>query len=239
MKRIVFLAVVSLALVPAAGAGTREPAASASSAASQVRVVGSGPLAWGAVVVRAAPSRTGAEVTRLTQFRRDFRPRVLLALDRRLDPATGEDAWYRISVPGRPNGRTGWVPAASLDLSPVDRRLVVFRGERRFELWVGDRLLRSGRVAVGAQGMETPLGLFYVTARFKPSWSVLGAFAFETSAYSKLSEWPGGGVVGVHGTNAPQLLGSAVSHGCIRLHDRDALFLRSYLRVGTPIKVVA
>ena len=87
--------------------------------------------------------------------------------------------------------------------------------------------------------METPTGLFYVQAKFDPTWSVLGAYAFETSGYSKLSDWPGGGVVGVHGTNTPELIGQAVSHGCVRLYNKDIQYLRSVVAVGTPIKIVA
>jgi hypothetical protein len=216
----------------------RDATPSGGTAAAALEVVGSGTLTQPRVVVRARPDRTSRRVTVLTQFRKAFDPRVVLAVSERLHPSTGEPAWYRIALPGRPNGRTGWIRAAQLDLEPVDRKVVVYRETRRFEFWVDDRVVRTGKVAVGAPGMETPLGLFYVTAKFKPTWSVLGAFAFETSAYSKLSEWPGGGVVGLHGTNAPQLLGQAVSHGCIRLHDRDASYLRSRLSVGTPIKVV-
>ena len=88
--------------------------------------------------------------------------------------------------------------------------------------------------------METPLGLYYVTVRFKPiKEPFLGAFAFETSAYSKLSDWPGGGVVGLHGWNDPSVLGKAVSHGCIRVSNATAAFLRDRIPVGTPIRVVA
>jgi lipoprotein-anchoring transpeptidase ErfK/SrfK len=68
---------------------------------------------------------------------------------------------------------------------------------------------------------------------------VLGKFAFETSAYSKLSEWPGGGLVGIHGTYEPQLLGQAVSHGCVRVSNRDILRLRTRVGLGTPIHIVA
>jgi lipoprotein-anchoring transpeptidase ErfK/SrfK len=68
---------------------------------------------------------------------------------------------------------------------------------------------------------------------------VLGAYAFETSAYSKLSDWPGGGIVGVHGTNTPALIGRAVSHGCVRLRNRDIEYLRTVVRPGTPVKIVA
>ncbi len=103
--------------------------------------------------------------------------------------------------------------------------------------------MRAGRVAIGKPGTETPTGLFYVTWKFDPridpNWSGLGNYAFETSAYSPtLSDWPGGGIVGMHGTPAPHLLGQAVSHGCIRMHNRDIEFLRNRVPLGTPIKVV-
>ena len=223
--------------MPAAGAGTAGGKAPLSALAS-VRVVGSGPIAWGKVAVRSAPSRNAKVVTTLGQFRPDFHPRTVMALDERLD-ASGAPAWYRISVPGRPNGRTGWIPAAAANLHPVDRWLVIYRGSRKFELYVDGVVRRTGPVAVGARGMETPIGLFYVQSSFVPSqYPILGAYAFETSGYSKLSEWPGGGVVGVHGTNTPWLIGQAVSHGCVRLRNSDIVALRRYVRPGTPVKIV-
>ena len=163
----------------------------------------------------------------------------MLALSELDDAKTGRPSWYRITIPGRPNGRTGWIPAGSVSLKPVDRWLVVYRGSRKFEFYVNGTLRRTGKVAIGRKGMETPLGLFYVQAKFDPTWPVLGAYAFETSGYSKLSDWPGGGVVGVHGTNTPDLIGQAVSHGCVRLYNKDIQYLRSVMGVGTPIKIVA
>jgi lipoprotein-anchoring transpeptidase ErfK/SrfK len=174
----------------------------------------------------------------LTQFHRDFRPRVVLAVGVRRD-AKGRPAWYRISLPGRPNGRTGWVPARSLDLKPVSKEIVIDRSARTLELRDAGRVVVRTRVAVGARGMETPLGRFYVVARFRPTAPILGAYAFETSAYSKLSEWPGGGVVGIHGTNTPSLLGQAVSHGCVRVANEVILRLSRLVPVGTPIRIVA
>jgi lipoprotein-anchoring transpeptidase ErfK/SrfK len=224
--------------VPAAAGGTAGGTAPVS-ALARIRVVGSGPIAWGTVAVRSAPTRDARVVATLAQFRPDFHPRTVMALDERLD-AAGAPAWYRISVPGRPNGRTGWIPAAAADVQPVDRWLVIYRKTRKFELYVDGALRRTGPVAVGARGMETPLGLFFVQSRFVPSkYPILGAFAFETSGYSKLSDWPGGGVVGVHGTNTPWLIGQAVSHGCVRLRNSDVLALRKLVRVGTPVKIVA
>jgi len=232
---LAIVAAVSAIVVPPAGSRTGAPLRPLAS----VKVLGSGPLVWRQVTVRATPSRTGGEVATLKQFRPDFHPRTVLALDAKLNTA-GKPSWYRISVPGRPNGRTGWIPAGAAQIAGVDRWLVIYRGSRKFELYVNGELRRTGPIAVGARGMETPIGLFYVQSRFVPKqYPILGAYAFETSGYSKLSDWPGGGVVGVHGTNTPWLIGQAVSHGCVRLRNSDILALRKVMRVGTPVKVVA
>jgi lipoprotein-anchoring transpeptidase ErfK/SrfK len=223
------LLVLALALAPGAGAGPAR--------ASAVDVVGAGTLVWRQVAVLAKPRSSANQIALLRQFRPDFSPQYVLALSV-VRAKTGAPRWYRISVPGRPNGRTGWVRAASLELRPVHKRLVVYRDARRFEFWDRERLVRAGTVAVGKAGAETPTGLFYVTAKFDPSAPILGAYALETSAYSKLSDWPGGGVVGVHGTPWPWLLGQAVSHGCVRMDNEDILFLRSRIPVGTPVKIV-
>jgi lipoprotein-anchoring transpeptidase ErfK/SrfK len=167
------------------------------------------------------------------QFRPDYRPQVVLAVAL----ATGTDGkpWYRISLPMRPNGTTGWLPASAVEVAPPHNRIVVDRSARTISVYVGRRLLLHAPVAVGAPGMETPVGRFYVTARFVPDDSFLGVFAVETSAYSKLSEWPGGGKVGIHGTSMPQLLGQAVSHGCVRVANTTAAALRRLAPLGTPI----
>ena len=229
----VAIAALVVALAPSVGARASKP--------SEVDVVGAGTITWRQVAVLAKPAAGARPVAVLKQFRPDFRPQYVLALDA-VRTKAGKPMWYRISVPGRPNGRTGWVRAGSLELHPVDKRLVIFRGARRFAFWDGARLVRSGKVAVGAPGAETPLGLFYVTDKFDPAidpdWAILGTFAFETSAYSKLTDWPGGGIVGVHGTPWPNLLGQAVSHGCIRLANADVEFLRSRVPLGTPVKIV-
>ncbi len=230
---IVFAVACAVAFAPGAGARATK--------ASVVDVVGSGTIAWREVGVLAKPKAGAVRVAVLKQFRPDFRPQYVLALDA-VRANDGHATWYRVSVPGRPNGRTGWVRAGALEIRPVQKRLIIYRGARRFEFWDGSRLVRTGKVAVGAPGAETPLGLFYVTDKFNPAidpnWSILGAYAFETSAYSKLTDWPGGGIVGVHGTPWPELLGQAVSHGCIRLDNRDVEFLRNRVPLGTPVKIV-
>jgi lipoprotein-anchoring transpeptidase ErfK/SrfK len=221
-----------LAFVPVA------PAQPAGTLAKSVSVVGSGELNWD-VAVRSAPRSDARRLTVLRQFRPDYRPQVVLALSQRSDPESGEPSWYRISVPGRPNGRTGWIPAEAADLRPVRELIHIDLSARTLELWSKGRRVLKTRVAVGRPGMETPRGLYYVTWTLVPRMSVLGKFALETSAYSKLSEWPGGGIVGIHGTYEPQLLGQAVSHGCVRVSNRDILRLRTRVGLGTPIQILA
>ena len=221
-----------LAFVPVA------PAQPAAASGKSVSVVGAGELNRD-VAVRAAPRSDARRVTVLRQFRPDYRPQVVLALSQRSDPDSGASSWYRISMPGRPNGRTGWIPAAAADVRPVRELIQIDLSARTLALWSKGRVVLKTRVAVGRPGMETPRGLFYVTWKLVPRASVLGKFAFETSAYSKLSEWPGGGIVGIHGTYEPHLLGQAVSHGCVRVANRDILRLRARVGLGTPINIVA
>jgi lipoprotein-anchoring transpeptidase ErfK/SrfK len=228
-SRASLVAGLALALLSWTGEARAEAAAG---------VPAAGHIEWAQVAVRAKPDRSARRIDLLTQFRDDFRPRVVLALAVRRD-AQGRPSWYRLSLPGRPNGRTGWVPAASVKLKPVAKTIVIDRSERTLELHSLGRVVFRTRVAVGAPGMETPLGRFFVQAKFRPTAPILGAFGFETSAYSKLSEWPGGGIVGIHGTDAPWLLGQAVSHGCIRVANDAILRLRDLVPVGTPIEIVA
>jgi lipoprotein-anchoring transpeptidase ErfK/SrfK len=229
MKRTIFvpIAISAAVFAPAVQAVDRVPAS----------FPAAGYLTVEAVTVRAEPSYDGRRVTMLHDFRRDYRPQVVLGT------ASSRDAegrlWLRVRLQLRPNGTTGWIPAPSAALRPMRDLIVVHRGARTIDLLRDGRALVHAPVAIGAPGSETPLGEFYVTARFVPNDRFLGVFAFETSAYSKLSDWPGGGVVGLHGWADTSVLGRAVSHGCIRVSNDTAAFLRDRIPVGTPIRVVA
>ena len=105
------------------------------------------------------------------------------------------------------------------------------------------RLFKDGReiwtssVGIGAPSTPTPSGRYWVRERLSnlngnPAY---GPFAFGTAAYSRLSDWPGGGVVGIHGTNAPGLIPGRPSHGCVRVPNAKILQLKQLMPVGTPI----
>jgi lipoprotein-anchoring transpeptidase ErfK/SrfK len=198
-----------------------------------------GDLVNSSVVVRAAPSKRARVVRVLHEFRKDFRLQIVLAVGqvRKRHKAP----WVELSLPGRPNGGRGWVPRSSVELHRAQRRIVVLRGARRLQVRrISDgRVLLGAPIAVGKPGAETPLGRnYYVSARFVPTNAFFGSYALETSAYSRLSDWPGGGVVGIHGTDRPRLIGQAVSHGCIRMFNRDVDRLRRLAPLGTPIDIL-
>jgi len=201
-------------------------------------VVSSFPAAGGmlvhSVAVRKAPNPHASVIKVMKEFRPDFRPQEMFAVRK----ATGSDGkvWYRISVPMRPNGTYGWIPASTVSLKPTHSQIVVHLNSRTIDIYRFGKHKWHGKVAIGAPGRETPVGHYFVAARFVPYHDTfLGVFAEETSAYSKLTEWPGGGVVGIHGTSLPQLLGQAVSHGCVRVSNLTATKLRAFAPLGTPI----
>jgi len=197
-----------------------------------------GDLVTDSAVARKSPSPTAPKVLLLHQFRTyDYRIQEVLAVGAKR--GTDGKLWYKLSLPMRPNNTTGWVPAGDLELHHVVNRILIDIGARRMEVLRGKQVLYSTKVAVGAPGRETPTGNYYVQVRFVPTNDpFLGVFAFETSAYSKLTEWPGGGIVGIHGTDEPWLIGQAVSHGCVRMTNTAALALKQLVPLGTPITIV-
>ena len=226
------------ALAGATGTGTTTTPTTTTEKTPSYPIESTFPAAGGlvvdAVAVRKTPDPRARVIKLMHQFRSDFRPQEMLAVRK----ATGSDGkvWYRVSIPMRPNGTYGWIPADTVSLRPTHSQIVVNLGTRTIDLYRFGKHKWHGKVAIGAPGRETPVGHFFVAARFVPYHDpFLGVFAVETSAYSKLTEWPGGGVVGIHGTSLPQLLGQAVSHGCVRVSNTTARHLKTLAPLGTPI----
>lgn len=187
---------------------------------------------------RAAPSQTARGIGRLSLLTSDAQAELYLALASRrvADGAT----WIRIELPSRPNGRTGWVPESALGpLHTVDGYLRVDRERLRATLYRGGHVIFSAPVGVGKPGTITPAGTFYVMEKLQAIGAPLyGPYAIGTSAYAPtLSEWPGGGVVGIHGTNEPQLIPGRPSHGCVRMRNADVSRLWHLIALGTPIVI--
>jgi L,D-transpeptidase catalytic domain len=154
---------------------------------------------------------------------------------------TGGATWILVPIPGRPNGLVGWVPAGALGELQVTREyLRVDRERLRATLYRDGRPIWSARIGVGRPSLPTPAGHFYVTEKLTAiGGPFYGPYALGTSAYSpELTDWPGGGIVGIHGTDAPQLIPGRPSHGCIRLRNADIARLWPLVQVGTPVEIV-
>jgi lipoprotein-anchoring transpeptidase ErfK/SrfK len=150
--------------------------------------------------------------------------------------------WYSVQLPIKPNGVTGWVRAADVDLARVRTRIVVDLSARRVTLYEGGRPALSSPAAVGAPATPTPTGSFYVNQRLVPAdpSGPFGPGALGISAYSDvLTGWTQGGPVAIHGTNTPASIGRAVSNGCIRVPNDVLERLFKVALAGTPVVVRA
>jgi hypothetical protein len=147
--------------------------------------------------------------------------------------------WYRLNLPIRPFGQTGWIPAEAAAVRPTTTRVVVRRGLRVLDVYRRGRRVFRTRVAVGRPDRKTPLGRFYVAAKYVPPRNALvSTYALELSAPAGLPDFLRGGVVGIHGTPALWSIGRNVSNGCIRVSPGVALRLRRLVPLGSPVRVV-
>jgi hypothetical protein len=149
--------------------------------------------------------------------------------------------WIRVYLPTRPNGSQGWVRARAVRMYTNGYRIVVRLRSHKHRLWRRTKVVATYPVAVGTRSTPTPLGLFYIVELLKPDNpnGSYGPYAFGLSAHSqRLKTFAGGdGRVGLHGTNQPSLIGSSVSHGCIRLRNAAVRRLAKILPLGTPVLI--
>jgi lipoprotein-anchoring transpeptidase ErfK/SrfK len=185
--------------------------------------------------IRATPTSHSARIASLGfQTPDGFLQSYILLRER----FTSSGLWVDLRVPGRPNGRTGWVPRGALDtFNHTNMELVVNRATRRLTLYRAGSVIFRAPVGVGKPSTPTPPGHFWITESFPSSNPAYGPYAFGTSDYSTLTDWIGGGIVGLHGTDQPALVPGDPSHGCIRLHNNDVLRLSHLVSIGTPLLV--
>ena len=170
---------------------------------------------------------------------------ALLVLDA---PRTADGrCWLRVRLPSRPNDASGWVDAGQVVLKATGWRLVVRRSARRLDVLRGGRVVRRFAVVVGAPNTPTPGGLFAIAQVWRGrAEQFTGAWILTLSAHSDvLLRFDGGdGRAALHGRGGASLqepLGSARSHGCVRLSNAAIGWLvRTIGRTrlpGTPVRV--
>jgi hypothetical protein len=191
------------------------------------------------VAAHVAPTSGSRVVTRLSTRTQDGTDELVLILTQR---RRADGLWFKVRLPILPNNSTGWVKASRLSRPRVvHTRLRVDRAHERMTLTRDGRVVFRARIGVGAPGTPTPAGNFYIRDKLTgfPPGTLYGPLAFGTSARSSvLTDWPRGGVIGIHGTNQPELLPGHVSHGCMRMRNEDILRLAKLLPIGTPLTIV-
>jgi lipoprotein-anchoring transpeptidase ErfK/SrfK len=188
--------------------------------------------------VRERPSVHAPRVARLHYQTEDGPLETYLALESHVG---AQRTWVRVRIPRRAAERTGWVQRSDLGpLLTVTTMLRVDRRALRATLYDRGRRIWSSRIGIGTPDTPTPAGHFWIRTRLKAlgGGTIYGPWAFGTSAYSALSEWPGGGVVGIHGTDQPELIPGRPSHGCIRVPNERIRRLARLMPVGTPVHIV-
>jgi hypothetical protein len=190
-----------------------------------------------AVVARRTPSPDAPSVAALGLETPEGTTNLVLVVG---DAARPDGQWVHVGLPVLPNGLTAWVPRRALGgYHFLHTRLVVDRRRLTATLSYDRRPIFRAPIGIGRPESPTPAGQFYVRDKLNGFGNPFyGPIAFGTSARSAvLTDWPGGGFVGIHGTNEPGLIPGRISHGCIRLRNDDILRLSRLMPVGTPITI--
>jgi lipoprotein-anchoring transpeptidase ErfK/SrfK len=158
-----------------------------------------------------------------------------------LGHAGPDNEWLRVRLPGRPNGHSGWISVNRTRAASTTWRIRVALDSRRVLVFHEGRLVRRFPAIVGKPSTPTPRGNFFVEEALRlRRWESGAPFALATSARSNvLQEFDGGpGQIALHGTdNLSGALGTAVSHGCVRLGTRAIAWLASRIGAGVPVTI--
>ena len=153
--------------------------------------------------------------------------------------------WFvRVLLPARPNGRSAWVAADRVVLLRTRWHVYVERGARRLTITRGGHVVRSARIVVGKPGSPTPTGTFAIAERIaQPSArGFVGAWVLALTAFSgTYRQFDGGpGRVAIHGRGGASLgdpLGTARSHGCVRVDNALVRWMARRLQPGVPVTI--
>jgi L,D-transpeptidase catalytic domain len=189
-------------------------------------------------LVRRGPSRRARAFSLLKTTTPEYFPNLVQTM--RIMKFRNGQTWVQVRLAILPNSSLGWVPRRSLGRFRIVRtRLFVSRTGLRATLYRRGKKIFSTPIGVGQSRWPTPRGDFYTREVLTGyNMPVYGPIAIGLSARSNvLTDWPGGGFIGIHGTNQPGILPGRVSHGCIRVRNAAIIRLRRLMPLGTPVQV--
>jgi|SRR5450759_250104 lipoprotein-anchoring transpeptidase ErfK/SrfK len=223
--------------------------------------------ATGGAIAPPSPSPAGRPAAKATQqlailnhdtqaFSNPNRDSGRVAMVSKTRPITGEQtvlpviahatdghgaAWLRVLLPGRPDGHAGWISAGSTTSAVTEWQITIRISARQVTVYWDGRPVRTFTAVVGMPSTPTPLGRFFVEETVKLNRQEVGApYALALSARSNvLKEFDGGeGQTALHGTNnIGGILGTAASHGCIRLDTQAITWLATRIKPGIPVTI--
>ncbi|HTL89244.1 MAG TPA: L,D-transpeptidase [Leptolyngbya sp.] len=140
------------------------------------------------------------------------------------------------------------VPAAQPIATPIEPvRLEIRLSQRRVNVYQGEHKVKSYSIAVGRPGWETPVGTYTVRQKIRnPAWvhplksgeTIPGGDPENPLGRFWIGFWTDGkNWIGFHGTPNPESVGTAASHGCIRMYNRDVEELFTKVSLGTEVIV--
>lgn len=156
---------------------------------------------------------------------------------------TGPDGvrWLRVRLPGRPNNSTGWIRKARTGQSATSWHVVVDLSERQLTVYRHGRVVRTFTSVIGTTATPTPKGRYFVEETVAlTKRHVGGPYALALSARSYvLQEFAGGpGQIAVHGVwNVGGTMGTAASHGCVRLDTAAITWIGQRIGPGVPVTI--
>jgi lipoprotein-anchoring transpeptidase ErfK/SrfK len=151
--------------------------------------------------------------------------------------------WLEVMLPGRPDGSTGWIADQGTRKLMTSWHIMIDLAGRRVSVYRDGRIVRAFQAVVGKPSTPTPTGKFFVEETVQMAAGHAGGpFALALSARSNaLQEFEGGpGQIALHGrNNLAGALGTATSHGCVRLDTASIDWLAARIGPGTPTTIYA
>lgn len=193
-------------------------------------------------VARRAPQASAKAATTVLAVSQWGGPQQLLVLGYQRD-ADGSE-WVKVRLDVRPNRNAVWLNANDAVLSQTHWRIVVSRAQRRLHVYLDGRQDRTWQVVVGKPSTPTPAGLFAIAGELRqpdPN-AFVGSWVLPLTAHSNvLMHFEGGdGQVALHGRGGASLVdpvGTALSHGCVRMDNDMIAWLANHVPIGTPVQI--
>jgi hypothetical protein len=186
------------------------------------------------------PGNHGSKLRTLTRHTPDGTSELVLTLRERV--YSDKTVWTEVRLPMHGNGKTGWVRRSALDkYRVIHSRIEIDRGALTAKLFKNEQLIWSASIAVGKSGHDTPAGSFYVRDRLvtTDAHGRFGPSAIGLSAYAESkTDWPGGSIVGIHGTNHGSAIPGHTSDPCVRVKNAEIKKLFDLAPPGTPVKIL-